>query len=325
MERKTKVWGFLYGLVLAGFTLYVLLDTFAISRVIVPVPTDHRSTSPAHTQTFPDELPTATVPANTTATVPDPTQGSTGPDVPVITDHSYHDSHISITLTQYREYDTTIYVADVELSSAEYLRTAFAKDSYGRNIREKTSDMAQRNGAILAINGDYYGSRQEGYVLRNGVLYREEGDPDREDLVIDYDGDFRIYSEGSVSARMLESYGAWQIFSFGPALVTNGQLSVDEDTEVAQATYSNPRTAIAQVDELHYLLVVSDGRTDRSEGLSLYQLGTFLQSLGVRTAYNLDGGGSSTMWFNGEVVNEPVNHGSEVSERKVSDIVYIGY
>ena len=115
------------------------------------------------------------------------------------------------------------------------------------------------------------------------------------------------------------------VLSFGPALVKDGQVSVTKNQEVGQATYSNPRTAIAIVDELHYLLVVSDGRTDRSEGLSLYQLAQFLQSKGAKTAYNLDGGGSSTMWFNGRVVNEPVNHGSEVSERSISDIVYIGY
>ena len=120
-------------------------------------------------------------------------------------------------------------------------------------------------------------------------------------------------------------FGSWQVLSFGPALVENGKVSVDEDTEVGQATYSNPRTAIAMVDELHYLMVVSDGRTDRSDGLSLYQLAGFLQSLGAKTAYNLDGGGSSTMWFNGRVINEPVNHGSTVSERSISDIVYIGY
>lgn len=311
MEHKTRVWGFLYGLLLVGFTLYVLLDTFAISRVIMQVPSD----PPAHTQTAPED------PTDETGA----TQPPTGPVDPVITDRSYDDGQISITLTEYREYDTAIYVADVKLSSADYLRTAFAQDAFGRNIKEKTSEMAQNNDAILAINGDYYGSRQEGYVLRNGVLYREKGAPDREDLLIDYEGDFHIYAERSVSARELQSYDAWQIFSFGPALVENGQLSVDEDSEVAQATYSNPRTAIAQVDKLHYLLVVSDGRTDRSEGLSLYQLGTFLQSLGAKTAYNLDGGGSSTMWFNGEVINEPVNHGSDVSERKVSDIVYIGY
>ena len=88
---------------------------------------------------------------------------------------------------------------------------------------------------------------------------------------------------------------------------------------------SNPRTAIGIYDDLHYVFVVSDGRTDESEGLSLYQLAEFMQSLGVTTAYNLDGGGSSTMYCNGEIVNNPTTNGKSIKERKVSDIVYVGY
>lgn len=291
----------LYGLILTAFTLYVLLDTFAISRVYTPVVQETIPTSPS----------APTVPAAT-----EPVQ---------ITDNAYSDGNISITITEYREHDTTIYVADVRLSSAEYLKTALAKDAYGRNIKEKTSKMAENNDAILAINGDYYGAREFGYVLRNGVLYRENGAADRQDLVIQADGRFDIIEEKYTSARELLQGGARQVLSFGPALVQEGTVSVNRKTEVDQATNSNPRTAIAQVDELHYLLVVSDGRTNRSEGLSLYELAEFLRDLGAKTAYNLDGGGSSTMWFNGRIVNEPVNHGSTISERSVSDIVYIGY
>ena len=83
---------------------------------------------------------------------------------------------------------------------------------------------------------------------------------------------------------------------------------------------SNPRTAIGIIDENHYIIVVSDGRTSESQGLSLYQL----KSYGVKTAYNLDGGGSSTLYFNGQVMNKPTTNGT-ISERAVSDIVYIGY
>ena len=52
---------------------------------------------------------------------------------------------------------------------------------------------------------------------------------------------------------------------------------------------SNPRTAIGIIDENHYIIVVSDGRTSESEGLSLYQLAEVMKSYGVKTAYNLDG------------------------------------
>ena len=88
---------------------------------------------------------------------------------------------------------------------------------------------------------------------------------------------------------------------------------------------SNPRTAIGIIDNNHLVFVVSDGRTQQSEGLSLYQLANFMQTLKCNIAYNLDGGGSSTMVFNGNVINNPTNTGRHSSERKVSDIVYIGY
>ena len=94
--------------------------------------------------------------------------------------------------------------------------------------------------------------------------------------------------------------------------------------EVGRAKADNPRTAIAVIDELHYLFVVSDGRTNESQGLSLYELASYLQTKGAQTAYNLDGGGSSTMVFNGEVVNNPTSGGERIKERSVSDIVYIG-
>lgn len=300
-----------YGLLLTAFTVYVLMDTFTISRVYAPVPA-------------PPAVPVPTAPDNP-GNPDDPSAPTTPNAAPVITENSYTDDNITITLTEYREYDTAIYVADIQVTDVRFLKAAFAKDSYGKNIKEKTSDMAKDKGAILAVNGDYYGSRDQGYVLRNGQLYRDKAGSDREDLIIWPDGSFGIAYERTTSAGSLLDEGAWQVFSFGPALVKNGNISVDEDTEVGQATYSNPRTAIAMVDELHYLMVVSDGRTDRSAGLTLYQLAQFLQSKGATLAYNLDGGGSSTMYFNGRVVNEPVNHGSTVSERSISDIVYIGY
>ena len=126
-----------------------------------------------------------------------------------------------------------------------------------------------------------------------------------------------------VSAEALAQAGAAQVLSFGPALVENCAIAFGTEEEVGKAKASNPRTAIGMIDELHYVFVVSDGRSGESEGLSLYELATFMQELGVQTAYNLDGGGSSTMYFNGEVVNDPAGGFGE-SERKVSDIVYIG-
>ena len=162
-------------------------------------------------------------------------------------------------------------------------------------------------------------------MIRGGVLYRDTAAKNQEDLVIWSDGSFSIIREAEISARELLEQGAWQVFSFGPGLLEEGELLVDARDEVDRAKTSNPRTALGQIGEGHYVLVVSDGRSDESEGLSLYELAQFLQTLGVQTAYNLDGGGSSTMVFMGEVVNKPTTGGSKISERSVSDIVCIGY
>ena len=238
---------------------------------------------------------------------------------------SYSDENMSITISEYREYDTTIYVADVSLSSKNYLKTAFAQSSYGRNVTAKTSEIAESVNAILAINGDYYGAQERGYVIRNGVIYRDKAVSGKEDLVIYTDGSFGIINESEISAQELLDAGAVQVLSFGPALIEDGQIAVSAGEEVGKAMASNPRTAIAVTEDGHYLFVVSDGRTNESEGLSLSQMAEFLRSLGVETAYNLDGGGSSTMVFEGEVINNPTTGGSRIKERKVSDIVYIGY
>ena len=244
-----------------------------------------------------------------------------------VTDSSYSDGNISVNLTEKTVNETQVYVADVTLSSADYLKTALAQNSYGTNVTAKTSVTAAENNAILAVNGDYYGANSSGYVIRNGVVYRDSvrEDASNGDLAIYKDGSFKIIYEDQVSANQLVQDGVVNLLAFGPSLVENGEISVSTNAEVGQAMASNPRTAIGIIDENHYIIVVSDGRTSESKGLSLYQMAEVMKSYGVKTAYNLDGGGSSTLYFNGQVINKPTTGGSKISERAVSDIVYIGY
>ena len=235
----------------------------------------------------------------------------------------YADANINVKISFYREYDTDIYVAEVYVRTAEYFRTAFARNTFGRNLVDETSDIARNNGAVLAVNGDYYGARNKGFVIRNGVLYRSSSSG-RDCLAVMEDGSFRIVAEKASSAGELLKEGAWQAFSFGPGLIRDGEILVNEYSEVDVHLASNPRTAVAMIEPLHYIFIVSDGRTSESAGLTLYQLAEFLLSLGARDAYNLDGGGSSTMYFMGKVVNQPTTHGNTISERRISDIVYVG-
>ena len=245
----------------------------------------------------------------------------------IYTDNSYQDNNISINITTQVYDDTTVYIADIVLNNAGYLKTALADDTFGTNITEKTSTQAESKNAILAVNGDFYGADKKGYVIKNGVVYRDSvrDDSEYDDLAAYADGSFEIINEENISAQQLVDNGVVQLFAFGPALVENGQIVVDENTEVGKAMASNPRTAIGIIDELHYIFVVADGRSSESEGLSIYELAQLMKSYGCEVAYNLDGGGSSTMYFNGQVINKPTTNGHSFKEREVSDIVYIGY
>ena len=230
-----------------------------------------------------------------------------------------------ITLKTYRENDTTIYVADIYLSEGQTIQSALANNTYGKNVTDLISNMASNVGATIAVNGDYYGARTSGYVIRNGELLRStKASDNQEDMVIWSDGSMSIIREGDITAEELLEKGAVQVLSFGPGLVIDGEVSVDSNDEVGKAMAENPRTAIGYISENHYVLVVADGRTDENIGLSLLELAEFMKNtLGVSQAYNLDGGGSSTMYYNGEVINNPTTNGNTISERAVSDILYV--
>ena len=325
------------GLLIASLDSYVLLKTFVISEVqavVVKNTTSDIAQAAENTNTNINSNTTTTDNSdkNTTTLENESTNSSTAnttessEGTKTVTDSSYKDSNVDINITTVRKNNTTVYVADVKLSDSSYLKTALAYDSFGTNVTEATSSMATNNNAILAVNGDYYGADRSGYVIKNGVIYRNtvRSDSEYPDLAVYKDGSFKIIYETEVTAEELLADGVVNLFAFGPSLVENGEISVDQNTEVRQAMTKNPRTAIGIVDKNHYILVVSDGRTNESEGLSLYELAEVLKEYGATTAYNLDGGGSSTMYFNGNIVNNPTTNGHRISEREVSDIVYIG-
>lgn len=303
--KKPFVYAALFGSLLTGGFGYSMLKTFVLSEAITPVAVADT------TQTTSSTTSTASQTATNVST----------------TDTSYSDDNIQIQLETITSNNTTVYVADVQVSSAEYLKTALAQNTYGTNVTAKTSETAAANNAILAVNGDYYGANTTGYVIKNGVLYRDSirDNASYGDLAIYADGSFKVVYEDQVTAQELIDQGVVNLLAFGPALVENGEIVVDTSTEVGRAMASNPRTAIGIIDENHYIIVVSDGRTSESQGLTLYQMAEIMKQYGASTAYNLDGGGSSTLYFNGQVINKPTTNGNTIAERAVSDIVYIGY
>ena len=346
--------GGIYAAVLLAFTVYVLLDAFVIARAYTPVhdtlpaqavaQNADESDGQAVAAQDKDDTESETESGSESGSRRYRRRGSSGGwswgdsssskrteeeiDAATTSDEKTTEVNNSVTLTTMRYLDSDVYVVDIYCDGTS-LMTALAGDVYGKNVTDTTSNMAEDKGATVAINGDYYGARSEGYVVRNGTLYRDKaGDSDQEDLVIYADGSFEIVRESDVTAQELVDAGAWQVFSFGPGLVDDGEISVTLSERSNRGSSGNPRTAIGLVGEGHYVFVVTDGRSDESGGLTLYELATFMaKELGVETAYNLDGGGSTTLYLNGEVINNPSGggYGSSSGERKVSDIVYVKF
>ncbi len=325
VPKASKIWKSCTALILAFYVGFTLLNRFVMPQNVVVMDDDVYTNE--QISSAQDDNQHADNSLIDETTQDEQSQSETEQEItePIITPTSYTDEYIQVTIDTIREFNTDIYIAEIIIEDSSYLKTGLAENSFGANVKEKTSEIALENGAILAINGDYYGFRDDGYVMRNGYLYRETmTQGGNEDLVIYSDGSMEIINEEDITAQELERDGAVQIFSFGPGLISQGEILVNEDSQVEREDPSNPRTAIAMIEENHYIFMVADGRTNQSEGLSLEEMAIVLSSYDCEVAYNLDGGGSATMVFMGELVNNPTTNGRDIKERSVSDIVYIG-
>lgn len=230
-----------------------------------------------------------------------------------------------------------VHLVDIQLASGGQLKSHLCLSngvpSYGTKatVSSQYAEVAKTENIKAAINGDFaYFSQnmvRKGYVIRNSVLYRSSKRSDAskyDDMIFYGDGTVKSVNEDDTTAKELLEGGVTNCFDFGPSLVKGGDIAVTTSTEVDQSAGSNPRTVFGHLAPLHYLFFVSEGRLNgdsANDGLMLYEAASFLKDKGVQLAYNLDGGGSSTMVYDGAKKNTTCNSGG--SERKVSDIIYV--
>ena len=234
-------------------------------------------------------------------------------DEVIVTENSYSSPDISVTVTQESADNgrITYYLADIYVRDITCFQSALAGDTYGRGYRDSIRDMALLNQALLAVNGDYYGNTNEGVVIRNGVIYRANR-TDCDVCVLYYDGTMRVMPGSAFTVEDAVADGAWQAWTFGPALLdTDGEV-LTSFSSTNRIISANPRTAIGYFEPGHYCLVV-DGRGE-SAGITLPQLSKLFSDLGCRAAYNLDGGNSSMMVWQNQIVNDPSGGGRESSD-----------
>ena len=236
-----------------------------------------------------------------------------------LSDHEYQDETLHVVIEDVTRDDSIYHVAHVEIADPSQLRTALSGEP-GSKTKAVPSVIANANNAVLAVNGDSYLFRNKGYIVRQGQVLRKSGATDLDLLLIDTAGDFhaiRKPTRESIGAALV-MYDVAQSLAFGPVLVMDGEVQTVYNSYGFAPQDRSPRTAIGQVGKLSYVFVVVEGRLDGSRGVTHKQLAEFMGELGCSVAFNLDGGGSSTMLFQGKVFNRL----SEGNERDISDILY---
>lgn len=213
------------------------------------------------------------------------------------------------------------YIAKVKLFDPDVFKLSLAKGEIG-NV-ETTSDAAERTGAVLAINGGGFGagkvdgelvSTMIGGAVVDGKFIQEFVPKENEDIFfvgINRQGD--LIGGVPKSSQEVRDMKPYQGVSFIPILIQNGETIELPD---AWANRRHPRTIIGQYANDDLILIVVDGRQgDYSVGITLERLQEKLLELGVKDAYNLDGGGSTVMYFKGQILNKP----SDGAERPVAN------
>ncbi len=236
-----------------------------------------------------------------------------------ISDTEYQDPTLHVVIETGRKDNCDYWLARIKIGHPSQLRTAAAA-GFENDYTSKGLFIARRQNAVLAINGDYYSYYQYGYILRQGKEFRNKLRAERDVLAIDENGDFHILltPDRNTMTDTLNGKKLINVFHFGPALVIDGELGTLEASYWLAPESKRQRMCIAQTGELEYMALCCAGPLRGSEGMTLAQFALLAQELGAQTAYNLDGGDSTMMIFNGQKINDKENKNT----RDISDLIY---
>lgn len=193
-------------------------------------------------------------------------------------------------------------------------------------VGQRTSLIASENGAVAAINGGGFtdksangklwsgtGAYPEGIVISSGNLVYSDVKSNERVNVTAFTKDGKLIV-GDHTLNDLKKLNVVEAVSFRNTLIINGKTVAVEDEGL------NPRTAIGQKLDGTIIMLVIDGRQGLKPGATLKEVQNILIQQGAVNASNLDGGSSSTMYLDGEVINSPCDWNGE---RTVATALYV--
>ena len=236
----------------------------------------------------------------------------------------YYDETILV-ITWKQLIDRVMYtLSEVKIAHPSQFRRFLAGGEFGSDKQYITTDMASSVNAVVASSGDFYKYRRNGAVVYEGQLRRFEGMKvdtcfinDQGDLLFAYRGDLTTEAQAK---QFVEENGVRFSLAFGPILVDNGEACPPKSYLLGEINDVYARAAICQKDKLHYLMASACGE-DNTGYQNRHDIPTFartLESFGVEKAYALDGGQTTVIAMNGQMIND-VEFGYQ---RAISDIIY---
>lgn len=236
--------------------------------------------------------------------------------------HYYYDETILV-ITWKEIVDNCVYtISEVKIAHPSQFRRFLAGGEFGSDKQYVTTEMAASVNAVMASSGDFYGYRKYGAVVYEGELRRFEGEMvdtcyinDEGDLLFTYRGELKTEEEAK---QFIEDNNVRFSLAFGPVLLDNGEIKVPANYALGEINGTYSRAALCQWDKLHYLVVNTSQEGTLFTRHKVKFFAKFIQGLGCKTAYALDGGQTTAIVMNDKLVTNPdFNH-----QRRISDIIY---
>jgi len=252
----------------------------------------------------------------------------TEPKADQYTENGYEDESIRVKM-ELQEMDdgTKMHVAYVQIADASQLRTGVVNpEKLGSSKTASVSALAKKYNAVIAINGDNYvdNPTKTSFEYRMTNKIRSKTNKYKDILIIDDQGDFHMFQRSKGVKEFPDELKKMNrklvnAFTFGPALVIDGEVAELDDEYGYNPHGREPRTAIGQTGPLSYVYVIIEAK-DRSgsSGFSHAKLAEFMKEIGCVQAFNLDGGNSAEMVFGDQIIKGMPGG----DERSLSDIVY---
>lgn len=236
--------------------------------------------------------------------------------------HYYFDNTILVIIWKQNIENTAFTFAEVKLLHPSQFRRHLSGGEFGSGKLSLTSEMSQGVNAVLGCSADYYSNRRRGLTVVDGEAKKYvPGLPDTcyvngaGDLILERDQTF--FGIADVQ-KYVDANDIRFSLSFGPILVKDGVNICPKGYDLGEIKDRYSRAAICQMDKLHYLYIAAGTEGTAMNLLTMRTFSNHVAATGCRQAYALDGGQTTTVVLNNEVINH-VNYGSE---RKISDIIY---